>query len=69
MSKANKAKICKNEQMFGDIINEKPNKLPRDIPKSACQACDLHLLQEDLKEMSNNVFDSLNPLPLCYLCP
>lgn len=37
--------------MFGDIINEKPNKPPCDIPKSVCQACDLHLLQEDLKEV------------------
>ena len=55
--------------MFGDIIKEKPNKSTCDIPKSACQACDLHLLQEDLREMSNNVFDSLNPLPFCYLCP
>lgn len=55
--------------MFEDIINQKPNKPPCDIPKYACQTCDLHLLQENLKEMSNNIFDSLNPLPFCYLCP
>lgn len=52
--------------MFGDIINEKPNKLPCDIPKSASQACDLHLLQKDLKEMSNNIFDSLKPLSMIF---
>lgn len=55
--------------MFGDIINQKPNKPPCDIPKSACQTCDLHLLQKDLKEMSNNIFDSLNPLPFFYPYP